>query len=753
MANPRKFSEKIALHNQKQAEETAAFEKIMREVSDATNKVNSNSRRTRVKATTELVENVEPQIVQNQQTMGSFRSGSLPNVAAPQPPSTQPEIIKPEESTIPTQYAMSGGRSGGMSPSPRSPGQRGRASSSVGPMRRPADRKHDTSPYGSTVYLSPPPDSNWRRTNSDSALHQSCGEQQVTAPPLSPHHPLHSHAHPHMHPHQNHRRAANMHLDVLATLGMNPTNRPRSSCEIPRIPNNNNVYESGGDGGGGGGGGGKGGGLACELQVPGGSLPDLTSVHFPPPHLPHYLPHRASPDYHHHRYYRSDPKTNELRQRIMDFRLASWNVRSLYRPGALYQVNRDILKYGVGIAALQEVRWPGKGECNVDNDSVLFYSGSNTGRHTHGTGFLVPTNLLENVIRFEAISDRLCMIRVRGKFFNISIVNVYAPTEDADEDTKDKFYDHLESVYEQLPGYDAKIVVGDFNAKIGREDIFMPTIGKHSKHNTTNDNGVRLISFASSKGMVVKSTMFPHKEIYKGTWKSPDGKTVNQIDHVLIDDRHKNIIQDVRSYRGADCDSDHYMLGIKIKSKIKKSGKESRINTEIIDVDGLQDKLVREKFNIEINNKFQNLTVDEDVDRAWDNIRNTVKEVARKILDRKKKRRKRKWWNNECDNIIEEKKKFKVLAEQSTIFNNRYIELQKEAKRIIRKAKRQHLDNLVKTMETLIRASETRQFYQELKSYKKGYQPVTQMLEDEDGNLIANKADIKSRGVIIFNSY
>ncbi|CAG4962688.1 unnamed protein product [Colias eurytheme] len=182
----------------------------------------------------------------------------------------------------------------------------------------------------------------------------------------------------------------------------------------------------------------------------------------------------------------------------MDFRLASWNVRSLYRPGALYQVNRDILKYGVGIAALQEVRWPGKGECNVDNDSVLFYSGSNTGRHTHGTGFLVPTNLLVNVIRFEAISDRLCMIRVRGKFFNISIVNVYAPTEDADEDTKDKFYDHLESVYEQLPGYDAKIVVGDFNAKIGREDIFMPTIGKHSKHNTTNDNGVRLISFASA---------------------------------------------------------------------------------------------------------------------------------------------------------------------------------------------------------------------------------------------------------------
>ncbi|XP_047996540.1 CREB-regulated transcription coactivator 3 isoform X1 [Leguminivora glycinivorella] len=221
MANPRKFSEKIALHNQKQAEETAAFEKIMREVSDATN--------------------------------------------------------KPEEVTLATQYGMGGGRSGGASPS-RSPTQRGRASSSVGPMRRPADRRHDTSPYGSTVYLSPPPDSNWRRTNSDSALHQSCGDAPAASQPLSPHHPLHSHAHPHTQ--QNHRRANDIHLDVLGALGMNPANRPRSSCEIPRIPNNTNVYSSG-DGGGGGG------GLACgELQVPGGSLPDLTSVHYP------YLPQR-----------------------------------------------------------------------------------------------------------------------------------------------------------------------------------------------------------------------------------------------------------------------------------------------------------------------------------------------------------------------------------------------------------------------------------------------------------------------------
>jgi hypothetical protein len=50
-----------------------------------------------------------------------------------------------------------------------------------------------------------------------------------------------------------------------------------------------------------------------------------------------------------------------------------------------------------------------------------------------------------------------------------------------------------------------------------------------------NDNGVRVVNFATSKNLVVKSTMFPHRNIHKYTWTSPDGKTHNQIDHVLID--------------------------------------------------------------------------------------------------------------------------------------------------------------------------------------------------------------------------
>jgi len=58
--------------------------------------------------------------------------------------------------------------------------------------------------------------------------------------------------------------------------------------------------------------------------------------------------------------------------------------------------------------------------------------------------------------------------------------------------------------------------------------------------------------------MVVVSTLFKHKDLHKMTWRSPDGKTFNQIDLFLIDARHVSHVMDVKTFRGANIDSDHY---------------------------------------------------------------------------------------------------------------------------------------------------------------------------------------------------
>jgi hypothetical protein len=105
-------------------------------------------------------------------------------------------------------------------------------------------------------------------------------------------------------------------------------------------------------------------------------------------------------------------------------------------------------------------------------------------------------------------------IIMRGCWCHIIVLNVHAPTEDKTDDVKDSFYEELEHVFDKFLKYHMKILLGDFNAKVDREDIFKPTIWNESFHEISNDNGVMLVNFAISRSLRVKSTMFPHRNIH-----------------------------------------------------------------------------------------------------------------------------------------------------------------------------------------------------------------------------------------------
>lgn len=79
-----------------------------------------------------------------------------------------------------------------------------------------------------------------------------------------------------------------------------------------------------------------------------------------------------------------------------------------------------------------------------------------------------------------------------------------------------------------------QIILGDLNTKIGKETIFRSITVNHSLYNETNNDGFKLIDLVTVNLQVVKTTMFPHKNIHKGTWRSSNGKHTNQIDHILI---------------------------------------------------------------------------------------------------------------------------------------------------------------------------------------------------------------------------
>ena len=109
----------------------------------------------------------------------------------------------------------------------------------------------------------------------------------------------------------------------------------------------------------------------------------------------------------------------------------------------MMEIADEVLKLGTDLVALQEIRWQGHGEINKKNFTVIYSEPENrTGQY--GTGFIILRKV--SVLEWEPVNDRLCRIRIRGKFTNLTIISSYAPTEDKGEEEKVEFYSKLERI-------------------------------------------------------------------------------------------------------------------------------------------------------------------------------------------------------------------------------------------------------------------------------------------------------------------
>jgi hypothetical protein len=113
------------------------------------------------------------------------------------------------------------------------------------------------------------------------------------------------------------------------------------------------------------------------------------------------------------------------------------------------------------------------------------------------------------------------------------VLNVHASTEDKTDDTTDSCHNELERVIDKFLKH--RMSLGDFSDKVDIEGIFKPTTGNEHLHEINNNNGVRVANFVTSKNLIITSAMITHRNIPTFTWTPPDGKTHNQINHILIE--------------------------------------------------------------------------------------------------------------------------------------------------------------------------------------------------------------------------
>ncbi|XP_063907443.1 craniofacial development protein 2-like [Zophobas morio] len=399
-----------------------------------------------------------------------------------------------------------------------------------------------------------------------------------------------------------------------------------------------------------------------------------------------------------------DPIGITKRKKNPKIRIGTWNVRGTYSEGKLKQIVQELQRYNIDVAAIQETKQKGKFITEIDN-YILFNSGIDN--RELETGFMVKKSL-------------------KGAYRKISLVNIHAPTEEKDLEVKTEYYEELEREYVKIPKHGIKMVIGDANAMIGKENCYRPTIGKESKHQKTNQNREKLIEFAEENKMVVKSTFFAQKEIYKGTWMSPDGKTVNQIDHILVERRDAQLITRLRSYRGAEANSDHFLVRADLKQEIPKK-KEGKKTQRDINVNKLKKGEVQQEYEQKINERIRSTEQDIPIEESWEELQENIWKTSEEVLGfvKKDNKNRNEWFDEECRKAIEAGRsaRQKYLKSKNEKNQKDYQEKRKEYKKIYRNKKRAKMEEQIRQIEENFNKNEIRNFYQDVKKEKRGYQP------------------------------
>ena len=440
-------------------------------------------------------------------------------------------------------------------------------------------------------------------------------------------------------------------------------------------------------------------------------------------------------------------------------------------------VVRELSRYRVSVAGIQESKWFGSDVWPADGYTFL-HSGHplpsehDRGTRNEGVGIALDekaTVAWKNAGEvWEAVSSRIVMARLlwtgsgkrkhgrRSTDTYVSVFCAYAPTAKAPPGIKQRFYTDLQDTIDKIPHNDILVTLGDFNARVGvldqGSDVWCGVLGRHGM-SERNLPGEEFLEFCAANSLSIMNTLFQKKVVHQGTWTHPATKRCHMIDFVVMRAGQKCYCKDVRVMRGAKCWTDHRLVRAKLNIVVPRCAGRKEKTCKPFAVHELNTRARRGKYQELLQQHLLDRPHNDDgtAEGNWDALKDCIVTSAEEAIGRGR-RRQPEWFEESSEllvPLIKAKNKAHLNALRSNTVANRkeFRRHQRSVKRAVDKAREEWICRVAREGEAAVKDGRARwDSVRRLQQAHAGRRPTRPMaVMKEDGALTQGEEEVTTR--------